>query len=306
MPLAYVKLSSEYLTYVLPITAEKELEPVIKYVGEEVSEARVSRIDLFVDFVSSVDMESWDRNAWVTRARSINAYSVDNKFSGWTVGLGGIISARLYDKTLEIQKSKKYYLHELWRRAGWDGTSKVWRLEFQLKRDVLIEKGLVGLDAALSNLNGLWSYATTEWLRLTIPNAADETRSRWPIHPLWGCLSSVDWETSGGTLSARFSYERTPRKEEVYSRYLSVLTSFMALSGIQDMGEAGNELFGCMASHFSKMSDVIGKPLEDFVSDKVAVKERQYNTRMNADQEEGMKEVLRDSADEYRRESDGE
>lgn len=53
------------------------------------------------------------------------------------------------------------------------------------------------------------------------------------------------------------------------------------------------------------MSDVIGVPFDDFVGDKVAVKERQYNTRMNADQDEGMKEALRDDADEYRKQSDG-
>ena len=35
-----------------------------------------------------------------------------------------------------------------------------------------------------TNLNGLWSYATTDWLRLTIPTPEDEPRSRWPVHPL--------------------------------------------------------------------------------------------------------------------------
>lgn len=39
-------------------------------------------------------------------------------------------------------------------------------------------------------------------LRLTLPNEADETRSRWPIHPLWQALSSVDWEGNGAPLVA--------------------------------------------------------------------------------------------------------
>ena len=61
----------------------------------------------------------------------------------------------------------------------------VWRLEFELKREVLTQKGLSKLYQVLNHLNGLWSYATTEWLRLTLPSDDDKTRSRWPIHPLW-------------------------------------------------------------------------------------------------------------------------
>ncbi len=60
-----------------------------------------------------------------------------------------------------------------------------WRLEFEIKREVLTQKGLAKLSEVMYHLNGLWDYATTEWLRLTLPNADDKTRSRWPIHPLW-------------------------------------------------------------------------------------------------------------------------
>jgi hypothetical protein len=308
VPLAYVKVSSEYLSHVPPKNAEKALNPIIGYLREEEGEAdaRVSRIDLFVDFVSSVDMESWDRHAWVTRARSIHAYSVDNQFSGWSVGLGGVISARLYDKTLEIEKSRKTYLFDLWYRAGWDGNSKVWRLEFELKRDVLIEHGLVSLDAVLSHLNGLWSYATTEWLRLTLPQIDDKTRSRWPTHPLWDYLSAIDWETPGGPLTNRFSNERIPSKESIYHRYLSVLTSFMAMAGMEDIEAAAYDLYGFACDHFQKISEIIGVPFEDFVLDKVAAKSRLYNTMMNADQENGLDEAVRDAAEAYRSESDGE
>jgi hypothetical protein len=44
---------------------------------------------LFIDFVSSVDMESWDRNARVTRASAINTYSIERDFSGRVIGSGG-------------------------------------------------------------------------------------------------------------------------------------------------------------------------------------------------------------------------
>ena len=80
--------------------------------------ARVSRIDLYVDFVSDLDMEAWGRTAWLTRARSVNAYAVDDRFSGWAIGMGGPMAARLYDKTLELAKSGKNWLKPLWMTRG--------------------------------------------------------------------------------------------------------------------------------------------------------------------------------------------
>ncbi len=71
VPLAYVKISSEYLTHVGSVVAEKALEAILNQFGVVHESANVSRIDLFVDFVSSEDMESWDRHAWVTRASAI-------------------------------------------------------------------------------------------------------------------------------------------------------------------------------------------------------------------------------------------
>jgi hypothetical protein len=306
VPLAYVKVSSEYLTHVLPHTAEESLRRVVAMLGEISETSNVSRIDMFVDFASSEDMESWDREAWVTRARSINAYSVDNKFSGWSVGLGGIISARLYDKTLEIQKSKKTYLHDLWKASGWDGVSPVWRLEFELKREVLTEHRVSKLDDALRNLNGLWSYCTTDWLRLCLPNPEDKTRSRWPIHPLWGYLSSVDWETSGGELSKRFNNARVPSDEKLFSLAFSMVINFMAKAGIRDLYEGWKEFEAMMYAHHERKSFDMGLPFDDYVAERVSIKVREFNTMLNPVPQEVQQEALQRAAEEYRKASDGE
>lgn len=127
-------------------------------------------------------------------------------------GLGGgiIIACRLYNKLLEIVESGRDDLLPLWQAGGWNVDEPIWRVEFQFRREVLGQHGLVSLDNVMANLNGLWSYAATEWLRLTIPNPDDQTRSRWPVHPLWGYLSSIDWETSGGPLARSFTATRLP------------------------------------------------------------------------------------------------
>lgn len=307
-PMAYVKISATYLAHVGPVVAEQALHELLATMGSIHEEANVSRIDLFVDFVSSESMESWDRHAWVTRAAGINTYSVKGKFSGWAIGMGGIVACRLYNKLLEIVTSGKDHLLGLWAKAGWHASQPVWRLEFEFKREALTQKGLSKLSEVLRHLDGLWSYATTEWLRLTLPNLDDQTRSRWPLHPLWLNLSSVDWEGDGGALLPRFSPARTPGDDKLYSLGLSVLLSFMARQGITDLYRGHEDFMAALYQYHDAKSFRIGIPFDTYVAEKLALKVRQFNTRLNnPDTEAERQEKEREKAARaYRKESDGQ
>ena len=226
-------------------------------------------------------MESWDRDAWVTRAASINSYSVEGRFSGWAIGLGGIMAARLYDKVLEIRKSGKTYLYELWQAAGYRNGNPVWRLEFQFKRQLLSQLGQVLLIDVLKNLNGLWDYATTKWLRLCIPNPADSTRTRWPIHPLWGYLSSVDWETPGGPLLRAHEAARVPGNEKLFSMYLACLIAYMAREGIGDLYQGQEAMTAAVVAYYADKAYRMGQSFDDYIAERVAVKARLFNTLVN-------------------------
>ena len=310
LPMAYVKISSQYLTARTPWEIVEELDSMLASISDELEEPKVSRIDLFVDFVSSVSMESWDRTAWVTRANQINAYSVGGQFSGWTIGLGGAIAARLYDKVLEVvTQSKKEYLFPLWKNTGWDGMTRIWRLEFEVKQEAISQLGLKGFDAVMDGLGGIWGYATTEWLRLTEPNPADATRSRWPIHPLWTLLASVDWEKEGAQLSRTFPISRIPGRDWLMTHGLSSLTSFMAAEGVYDF-DKGLQLFRDeLYAYHEEKAFLFGQSFSEYIWDKVALKVRQYNRGMNADQlSDWQKEAkrLNAAAEAYRKASDGE
>ena len=235
--MAYVKLSSRYLSSITPREAEAHLRSILNELGTLTDSAHVSRLDLCADFVSNENMESWGRDAWVTRGRSIAAYAVAEKFTGWTIGLGGVIACRLYNKLAEIIESGRTDLLPLWQAGGWKSGESIWRIEFQFRREAMAQHGLVSLGSVLSNLSGLWSYASTEWLRLTIPNLDDQTRSRWPLHPLWGYLSSIDWETDGGPLSRSFKATRLPEDKRIFSLGVSSIASYMAKHGITDYGD---------------------------------------------------------------------
>ncbi len=303
VPMAYVKLSSEFLTHVTPVEAEKRLFRVLSQFGQIASEAHVSRVDMFVDFVSFQDMEAWKREAWVTHASTVNAYAVDNQFTGWAIGLGGDVAARLYDKKLEILNSNKGYLIPLWQATGWNVEEPVWRLEFEFKRQMLTQKGLVTLRDVLNNLNGLWSYGTTEWLKLTLPNPEDQTRARWPIHPLWASLSSLDWETDGGPLQSRFSNQRTPEDRISLNRAFSALTTWMAAHGFRDYDEAIKPFVSSLYHYINNRAMDWGCGFEELINEKVSIKARQFNTLNNTeDDDDGITEAAR----AYRRLSDGE
>ena len=309
LPLAYVKLSSGYLASVDVEVAEAEAHKIAEEFGTIDGATRVGRVDLFVDFVTGVDLESWDRSAWITRASAINTYSVDGKFTGWAIGVGGPIAMRLYNKTIEIEKSGKEYLKALWREVGWDGQAEVWRLEIQLKREVLTQLGLTDFPVVAGNRNGLWSYALTEWLKLTLPSASDHKRSRWPIHPLWAALASIDWETKGGPLLREYPKHYAPSDDWLFSSALRPIVAYMAKSGITDFQIALDTFQRYLLSYHEEQAHRQGVRFETYLHGKVELKAREFCTLYNLDEiadEDKRRAEVEAYAKEYRRQSDGE
>ncbi|MCE7915737.1 MAG: replication initiation factor [Nitrosomonas sp. PRO4] len=304
-PMAYVKLSSRYLCSTMPRNAEIHLRKILDQLGTLTDVAHVSRIDLCADFVSCENMESWNRSAWVTRAKKIDAHSVNEKFTGWSIGLGGHISCRLYDKLLEVQASGRTDLLPIWKVAGRKENEPVWRVEFQLMREVLAQHGLIGLDSVLSNLNGLWSYAVTEWLRLTLPNPDDQTRSRWPIHLLWGYISSIDWEGDGGPLSRSFKATRVPDDNRIFSLGASSIASFMAKHGITDFDRGIDRYVLDIFKHFHERGFYMGLSAEAYILEKVRLRAKEFNTLLNQSEEERQHLETQQAAKIYRRTKEG-
>lgn len=301
MPMAYVKISSEYLTHKPVLEVVKDLTAVLSVLGTIESRPKTSRVDLFVDFSSNENMESWHRNAWVTRSEKIHQYAVKGEFSGWSIGMGSGMSARLYNKVLEIVTSNKGYLVPLWNEAGWNGSTTIWRLEFEIKRDILVQFDVQALDTCLNNLNGLWSYATTDWLKLTIPSETDINRSRWAIHPLWACLSSIDFETSGGSLSRTFSPQRIPSDQRLFDFGFSVISSFMAREGITDLLEGVDAFYRGLYHYLNNRTMNMGTGFDEYVNERIALKAKRFNSILNKSDD-----IQIDSSDEYRKQSDGE
>jgi hypothetical protein len=308
LPLAYVQISSEYLCAVGVEQAEKSLRFIVSTLGLVKEPANVSRVDLYVDFCADIRMDLFNPlEGWVTRTQSIDLHYRQGRFSGWSFGLGGDVSARLYDKTLEIEmKSKKFYLHELWRAAGWDGEQLVWRMEFQVKRDVLVTLGVLKIKHLLEMQRGLWRYFTEDWLRLATPSSTDSNQTRWPNHPLWIDITAAFQAEVEQPKLSRFSPMRPPQDSHLFINGLAGMTSFMAREGIDDLGEGVGEFLHQAKEFHDARYDVPGFGFERYVEKKVKAKNRRYNSANNRANHPCDTQEVVDAAEVYRKAREGE
>lgn len=306
LPMAHVQISSEYLAAVGLEAAEKDLHIVINTLGLVEGEASVSRADLFLDFVCTENLAEIEQPDWVTRANLMAKYfdcRLEQPFTGWVIGMGGNLHARLYEKVIEIvNKSHKTYLFGLWQANGWIAGEKVWRMEFQTEKQTLKELGIITLRNLLSFQAALWDYLTQDWLRLSIPNPNDSKRDRWPNHPLWDAIAKVYALPLDQPRLQRFRPARLPADERLFIHGLGGLTSFMASRGIEDFGEGLGEYLA-QATQFHARK---GEPFHSYVDRKVKAKARKYNTIHNQKNMLDASKRLAEEAEAYRREKDGD
>lgn len=143
---------------------------------------------------------------------------------------------------------------------------------------------------------------------MTLPNPEDRTRSRWPIHPLWSYLSSVDWETNDSPLSPRFNTARVPRNDKLFTMGLSPIISYMAHENIHDWGLGTTAYINAMYDHLNDKCFSLKLPFKTFIKEKVAIKARLFNSILNnhAAQKQNIERAeLERQAREYKKQSDG-
>ncbi len=286
LPLAHVQVRSEYLTAVGVEEAISSLESLLPEFGNVTGPATLSRIDLFVDFTTAADPTSFPGAHWVKRCRKRDIHEDRDYVTGITFGAGNEVSARLYDKTREIEKSGKDYLKPLWAAQGWQEGQTVWRMEFQVRREGLPED-LKGPASGSSPLLGLlWRYLTTEWLRLAVPQDSDENRARWPVHPLWEALAGV-WDVPpDASPLVRVEKMRAPGDDAIFKAGLWGLTSFMAREGITQVDEGLGEFLHALSAYYDGPNAPARQTLAEYLARKSRAKARRYNVRIKGHDED--------------------
>ncbi len=145
------------------MNALEDVRYVVRSLAPIQDREAVSRVDLCVDFTPDRPFELFSPEMWVTRAERIAPYLKRGELTGWSIGQGGELSARLYDKICEIfDKNHKAHWFELWRGRGWEAGDDVWRLEFQFRRSVLLE---LGAPTLLETIVGNWAWIASSRIR---------------------------------------------------------------------------------------------------------------------------------------------
>lgn len=275
--LAYIQVKSAAITELgLPHLID-ELDTLLNTIASDVSNPSVSRIDLFADFTTLHDVRELNNDCFVTRARRSNQYFENGQASGWTVGAGGDISFRLYDKTLELQTSGKDYLKAIWQSAGWNPCDTVWRAEFQLRKPVLKQLNLTNYDQVIAQQAAIWHYATHDWLRIVKPVISDVSRERWPPHPLWLPLQALHWDLDFAPLHRLGHNQLAPHDQSLFINGLGSLTSYMAREGLDTDPQTAFDHFIKDAETYHRKYKL--KPLAEYIRLKVRKKQRLYCTK---------------------------
>lgn len=259
---------------------------VIEEIGDLRGSGRLSRIDLFADFTTDVDLWVIPGSHWVKRSKKRTVYEECNQITGISFGNGNELSARLYDKTRELAKSGKFYLETLWAQQGWEEGQRVWRMEFQIRREGLPESMKGDALGSLLLSGNLWRYLCDEWLRLAMPSESDDTRCRWPTEPLWIAVARIwDVDPSAAPLT-RVEKTRAPADDYLFRGGIAGLTSFMAREGITDYAHGLGEFLQALERYHRDPARAQGDSVFGYVDRKARLKARRYNVRMPAHDKE--------------------
>lgn len=141
---------------------------------------KLSRVDFAFDYhLPCID---FDEENFVTDSEKTARYSRGGRPQTFTLGKSDVV-LRVYDKVAEIgEKSGKRWFFDLWGRDD-----EVWRIEWQVRKEVLRRFGLRTF-ADLADQQGdalTWLAEEHDSLRVV---GTDSNRSRWQVHSLWSDL----------------------------------------------------------------------------------------------------------------------
>lgn len=275
LPQIYVQISSELLTCYGLDNSMNELRKIVNLLLEKIEEETISRTDVFTDFATNGALETIEKVSWITRAQKTHKYWNGDIFTGWTIGQGGDILARLYDKTVEIEKSRKDYLREIWEKQGWDTYQRIWRLEFQLRREFLKQMSINTFLEMHEKINDLWSYCTRDWLRLAIPEHT-ENRTRWKTNPLWEKIQDIRFNDGKFTgILRQVNKSRMPSDKTLFQNGMGYFTAFAAREGFENVDKGTlNEYLDKAKNYLKKQTN--GRD-EDYLKTKISNKKKKYN-----------------------------
>lgn len=138
---------------------------------------RVSRVDFSFDY--HLPVMDFELKGFVSRANKRSLHLENDYIQTFTIGQGDIV-LRVYDKVAEVEQQSD----KVWFFIRWGQDRDVWRIEWQVRKAVLREFGIVTVEDLRKCQGDLLRYLCAEHTTLRVPTG-DENRSRWALHRLW-------------------------------------------------------------------------------------------------------------------------
>ena len=200
---------------------------ILENYGAEKILIKPSRVDLCLDLL--MDEKQWDKSLIdfrVTRAQHSGLFFHKKDMTGISIGRGKI-SARLYDKPLEIkQKSKKTWMYDIWKICDVPDGKKIIRTEFQLRREGLKSLGVETIEDVFKFKDNIWAYCTQKWLKFRTNPGKHHTQRK--NLPFWDVVQSGFAGEQGPEPLIRAKALKT-NKKQLYSQAYGLLTSLVAI-----------------------------------------------------------------------------
>lgn len=177
-PNFFVTYPSKALWQDSPYNLHKKFTNWASSVGyEQYMPETLSRVDYCFDY--KLEEMDFNEDSFVSRASKDSKHRENGKAQTFTFGKDDIV-LRVYDKVAEIeQQSDKAWFFILW------GENKdIWRIEWQVRKDILKTFGIVTFQDLQERIGNLLQYLAEDHDTLRI-KTEDSNRSRWPLHPLW-------------------------------------------------------------------------------------------------------------------------
>lgn len=200
---------------------------MISEMGFEIEIVKPSRVDLCLDLL--FPKAAWDKELIdyaVSKASERSFFMKrSGKLKGMSIGKGDII-ARLYDKELEIrEKSKKYWMFEIWGLEEIPQYKIMMRVEFQIRREPLKELKIYTLADLFEKQQQLWAYCTKKWLKFQ-----SDTQAYWEKRktlPWWLVVQDGYKNAQGASPAIREKVIKIDMEQLTRQAY-GVLLSIMA------------------------------------------------------------------------------
>lgn len=234
-PNVRIKFGSELLMSMGLAWSVAEAARLVGCLGIDVGDfgkALVSRADFALDCLG-LQTDELTRlvlaDCYVSRPTSQEFFRDGSTFTGVCIGKGNRV--RIYDKERETRCDE--LKRELLKNLRWGGQEikGTPRIEFQLRREMLVELGVSCVDELFSKRGAVVNYLTLEWFRLTsaAPDRENNHVVRSTLHPIWEAVSVAFERVYGESeVSERMKAVRLPEAKSLKRMIMGCIGSLIA------------------------------------------------------------------------------